>query len=101
MYESKDHLFKGCTRPPMLFGIPVTPLVIVVGVVVLLSIYFTILLVASLPLILIAMRVIAASDDQQYRLLAQKIRFRWMKYDFNHEFWKASAYSPFSFEKRK
>lgn len=35
----KNPLFKGLTRPPMIFGVPMTPLVIVMGSIFLLAFY--------------------------------------------------------------
>lgn len=51
--------------------------------------------------IIIVMRMITKSDDQQFNLLGLKIYFRLVKYNANGNFWKASAYSPIAFTKRK
>jgi type IV secretion system protein VirB3 len=103
--DPRDPLFKGCTRPAMVFGVPVKPLMIICGPIVLAA-----LLVPGLPVkvflavllipIFLAMREIAKTDDQQFRLLFLKMRFRIFSYNHNAKFWNASAYSPIPFKKR-
>ncbi|WP_281661165.1 type IV secretion system protein VirB3 [Microvirgula aerodenitrificans] len=100
-FDPRDPLFKGCTRPAMIFGVPLVPLAVVSGVVILLSVWTTIFLSATLIPIILTMRQIAKSDDQQFRLLGLKLQFRFVNYNHNGKFWKASAYSPFTFKKRK
>lgn len=99
--DYRDPLFKGCTRPAMVFGVPLVPLAVVSGVVILLSVWTTIFLSLLLFPIILTMRQIAKSDDQQFRLLGLKILFRTINYNHNARFWKASAYSPIAFSKRK
>lgn len=104
MYERddpRDPLFKGCTRPAMVFGVPLVPLACVTGVVVLLSIWINLLIVFVLVPTVVIMRLIAQKDDQQYRLLGLKIMFQLGYFFQNGRFWKASAYSPVAFQKRK
>lgn len=99
--DPRDPLFKGCTRPAMVFGVPLVPLAVVSGVVILLSVWTTIFLALALFPIVLTMRLIAKSDDQQFRLLGLKFLFRGVNYNHNGRFWKASAYSPIPFKKRK
>ncbi len=96
-----DPLFKGCTRPAMVFGVPILPFVIVTGGVVLLAAWTTIFLIIFLPVAILVMRQITKTDDQMFRLLGLKMRFRLFNYNHNGRFWKASAYSPVAFKKRK
>lgn len=100
-FDPRDPLFKGCTRPAMVFGVPLVPLAAVSVVVILLSVWTTVFFAATLVPIVLVMRQIAKSDDQQFRLLGLKLLFRGINYNHNGKFWKASAYSPFSFQKRK
>jgi type IV secretion system protein VirB3 len=100
-FDPRDPLFKGCTRPAMMFGVPLVPLAAVTVVVILLAVWTTILLVFLLLPIILTMRQITKSDDQQFRLLGLKLLFRGVNYNRNAKFWKASAYSPFAFKKRK
>ncbi|RMP06559.1 type IV secretion system protein VirB3 [Pseudomonas syringae] len=97
--DPRDPIFKGCTRPAMVYGVPTVPLAIVVMVVVLISVWTTVLLAFTLIPIFLVMRVIAKHDDQQFRLLGLKILFR--ANNRNRRFWKSSTYSPFQFKKRK
>lgn len=99
--DLQDPLFKGCTRPAMLFGVPLVPLAVVTGVTVLVSIWTTIFFSVLLILLLLIMRQVAKSDDQQFRLLGLKLRFRILNYNHNKKFWQASVYSPFAFKKRR
>lgn len=85
----------------MIMGVPLVPLAVVGGVVVLISVWTSILFAFTLIPIVITMRIIAKSDDQQFRLLGLKILFRFINRNKNGHFWKASAYSPFAFQKRK
>ena len=93
----RDPLFKGCTRPAMMFGVPLTPLVIVTIIVLLISLYTTFLAAALLVPIVLAMKQVTKTDDQQFRLLGLKFQFRVMNFNHNKKFWKASAYSPIAF----
>ena len=98
----KDPIFKGCTRPAMLFGIPVVPFAVVVGIVVLLAVWISLLLVILLVPIIFVMRMVTKSDDQQFRLSGLKLYCRLLpNTNKNHTFWKASAYSPICFKQRK
>jgi len=99
--DLRDPLFKGCTRPAMVFGVPLVPLAVVSGAVILLSVWTTILLAFSLFPVVMVMRLIAKSDDQQFRLLGLKFLFRTVNYNHNGRFWKSSSYSPLPFKKRR
>jgi type IV secretion system protein VirB3 len=98
----RDPLFKGCTRPAMVFGVPLTPLVLVGIPVILISIWVNILLAVSLVPILIAMRIFAKADPHKFRLHGLRLWCRFMPHrNLNGLFWKASTYSPIAFKKRK
>ena len=100
--DPRDPLFKGCTRPAMMFGVPLVPLAAVTAVVVLVSVWTTVLCVVVLFPVIPVMRYIASKDDQQFRLLGLKMRFRFTSFfNRNTRFWKASAYSPLQFKRRK
>lgn len=100
-FDHRDPLFKGCTRPAMVFGVPLVPLAAVAVVVILISVWTTIFFSVTLIPIILVMRQITKSDDQQFRLLWLKAVFRIMNPNRNAKFWKASTYSPISFQKRK
>jgi len=97
----RDPLFKGCTRPAMMWGVPITPFVVVFGAVILVAIWFNLLLMLLFIPAYILMRMVVHSDDQQFRLLGLKAKCRLIHYNHNGRFWKASAYAPIRFTKRK
>ena len=99
--DLRDPIFKGCTRPAMLFGVPLIPLLIISMTIIFLSVCTKVLFSLILIPIIIGMRQVASYDDQQFRLLGLKILFRIINYNHNRAFWKASTYSPFTFRKRK
>jgi type IV secretory pathway VirB3-like protein len=100
-FDPRDPLFKGCTRPAMILGVPLVPLTVAGIGIILVSTWTTIFFSAMLIPVVLIMRQIAKSDDQQFRLLGLKLRFRVFNYNHNGRFWKASSYSPFMFKKRK
>ena len=69
--------------------------------VILISVWTTLLVALTLIPIVVVMRQIAKSDDQQFRLLGLKLLFRAVHYNHNAKFWRASTYSPIAFKKRK
>lgn len=99
--DPRDPLFKGCTRPAMMFGVPLVPLMCVALVVILLAVWTSVLVALALLPIVVTMRLISKSDDQQFRLLGLKLLFRFVNYNHNGRFWKASTYSPIQFKQRK
>ena len=100
-FDPRDPLFKGCTRPAMVMGVPLVPLAVVSGAVILVSVWTTIFVVFLLPVVVLVMRQVTKHDDQMFRLLGLKILFRLVHYNHNRRFWKASAYAPTQFQKRK
>lgn len=101
MQEWQDTVFKGCTRPAMVMGVPVTPFAIVGGAVVLISIWTTILFMLMMVPVIFIMRLIVQHDDQQFRLLGLRMLFRIIHPNKNARFWQSSAYSPLKFTRRK
>lgn len=69
-------LNKALTRPAMLFGIPLVPLVIASGAIILLALYFTQLLLLFLPLCWFMMSRMARQDAHIFNLVLLKIRMR-------------------------
>lgn len=97
----RDPVFKGCTRPAMLFGVPLVPLAGVGLMVILISVWTKIFFSVILGPIILVMRYIAQKDDQQFRLLSLRLLFRLFHYNRNRLFWQASVYSPVLFKRRK
>lgn len=98
----RSTVFKGCTKPPMMMGVPMTPFAIVFLSVFLISIYTSIFLMLLLPILIFIMRLITKHDDQQFRLLGLKIIFQFKYFvSGNYRFWNSSVYSPITFKKFK
>jgi type IV secretion system protein VirB3 len=95
-----EAIYKGATRPAMKLGIPLVPLVVLIGTGMLLVMWGGALLswwfapgvfAAILPA-LVWMRFVTARDDQRFRqmFVAMKLRLN----DRNRPLWKARSYAP-------
>lgn len=101
----RDPVFKGCTRPAMLWGVPLVPFLIVGGGMLIPGIWA---LLASPPLgvgllflmipVFITMRVITRRDDQ--RLAQYALRLRLVVRQRNRRFWESHAYVPVHLKRR-
>ncbi|CAN7307618.1 VirB3 family type IV secretion system protein [Caballeronia sp. LjRoot34] len=101
----RDPVFKGCTRPAMLWGIPLVAFLLVGGGMLLPAIWA---LLASPPLgvgilflmipVFITMRTVTKRDDQRLAQLALRLRMRILQR--NLRFWGAHAYAPVRFKRR-
>ena len=97
---SSEAIYKGATRPAMKFGIPLIPLVVVVGCAMLAILWGGLLVswwaaagvVAALVPVLAWMRWVTHHDDQRFRqfFVATKLHLT----DRNRRFWQARSYSP-------
>lgn len=101
LLDGRDPLFKGCTRPAMFLGVPVTPLVVVTLPIILVSVWINILISLLIVPAIAVMHLIAREDDQQFRLLWLQCQFRCKYFFGNGRFWGASAYSPMAFKKMR
>jgi type IV secretion system protein VirB3 len=101
MVPGTDSVFKGATRPAMLFGVPLIPLIFVGGSVVMLSMWTTIFALVTLFPVVFVMRQITKVDDRQFHLLWLRFKFRVLHYNHNGRFWRASHYSPLSYFQRR
>ena len=98
-----EAIYKGATRPPMKFGVPLVPLVILVGTGILVTIWGAVLVswwVAPVVITTAAptfawMRFVTRRDDQRFRqmFLALKLRSR----DRNQAFWNSRSYAPYPY----
>lgn len=99
-----EPIFKACTRPAMLFSVPMIPLVLAIGIIIQISVIMSLFelgiwwVFAIIPTYFI-MRVITKKDDAQFNLLALKFRCR--RTNVNRNFYKAAVYSPITFKRRK
>jgi len=95
-----EAIYKGATRPAMKLGIPLVPLVVLVGTGMLLALWGGLLVsswVAAGVLLTIApmllwMRWVTARDDQRFRQMFLALRLRMS--DRSRRFWHAHSYSP-------
>jgi type IV secretion system protein VirB3 len=105
MNALKDPVFKGCTRPAMLWGVPLVSALMVGGGMLIPAIWA---LLASPPVgvgilllmipVFIAMRVITRNDDQRLAQLALRLRIGLRQR--NRRFWGAHAYVPVRLKRR-
>lgn len=99
----KEHkmfpLFKGATRVPTIWGVPMMPLIVMVVSVAAVAMTVNIFLwVIALPLWFI-MAQITKNDDKAFR-----VWWLWVDSKFrnrNKNFWGASSYSPSNYRKRR
>ena len=93
-------VFKGCTRPACLFGVPIQPLIAVVGLIALLAFWTKIipLLILAIPAIFI-MRMMTKNDDQTFNQMAVRMKTR--RRNINGKFWNACSFQPCSYKKTK
>jgi len=97
-----DPLFKGCTRPAMIAGVPFTPMIIMVMSVMLVAGWTRnmLLIAVAIPLWLV-MRGMVRHDDQMFRLLGLRFKCRSGKNrNRNRHYWGGSSYSAVRYEKR-
>ncbi len=67
-------IFKALTRPAMIFGVPMSPLILVVGVIAVAAVYLTKLLFLFIPLAWFVMRLLTRRDAHIFSLLLLKGR---------------------------
>jgi type IV secretion system protein VirB3 len=105
MHRLKDPVFKGCTRPAMLWGVPLMAFLVVGGCMLIPAIWA---LLASPPLgvamlflmipVYVVMRVTTRHDDQ--RLAQYMLRVRMGFRQGNRRVWGAHAYVPVRLKRR-
>lgn len=105
MNPLKDPLFKGATRPAMIWGVPLVAFLMVGGCMLIPAIWA---LLASPPLgvailflmipVFVVIRVITRHDDQ--RLAQYLLRVRMVLRQRNRRFWGGHAYVPVRLKRR-
>lgn len=104
----RDPIFKGCTRPAMLGGVPIVPLILICGLTLMIAVWsfylisgyvslFTLLV--TIP-ILLAMRQVTKQDDQRLRQLLMRARMR-VRHRRSRLLWGAISYGPLQFKRRR
>jgi type IV secretory pathway VirB3-like protein len=69
-----DTVFRGCTRPQLVLGVPMIPILFVFGIVVLLCMWFSGKFIAILPIFYVIMRAMVKIDEHIFDLLALRLR---------------------------
>ena len=98
-----EPIFKACTRPAMLFSVPMVPLLLSNTLIFLMgmyAVYFGLglwLMALVIPNYL-ALRLITKLDDANLSLYGLKFKCR--RTHRNHAFYEKAVYSPLSFKKR-
>ena len=97
----QEAIYKGATRPPLLFGVPLVPAVLVAGIGILLVAYLLIFsrslllaAAASVPVaaVWVSMMLVTRKDDQ--RLMQALLRFRLRQQRPSLRIWGALSYAP-------
>ncbi len=104
----RDPIFKGCTRPAMLAGVPLVPMVLVMLTAFLtgmwsfyfLSGYLVVVIALSTCATLLSMRVITKRDDQRLRQVLLQARMR-LRHRSSRRLWDAISYGPFHYKVRR
>ncbi|WP_175824481.1 type IV secretion system protein VirB3 [Burkholderia cepacia] len=105
MHSLKDPVFKGCTRPAMLWGVPLVPVLMVGGGMLIPAIWALLgspplgvaILLLMIP-VFVVMRVITRHDDQRLAQRAQRVRMALRQR--NRRFWGVHAYVPVRLKRR-
>jgi len=99
-------IFKGATRPPMVFGVPLKAFVPLSCAFAILaawcsrmwSPYAALILVLIYGPLLLELRRLTHKDDQRLRQVVLRWWFRWRQ--FNRWHWRAFSYSPIRYKRR-
>ncbi|MDP9902414.1 type IV secretion system protein VirB3 [Variovorax ginsengisoli] len=102
----RDRIFKGATRPAMMWGVPIIPFILVAGAYILVAVWTLIFfgLVASLSVAVMAvftvfvLRFITSQDDQRLNQMLLYIKSR--PFRRNKAFWGAHSMSPTVYKRR-
>ena len=104
----RDPIFKGCTRPAMLGGVPTIPLILICGLTLLLSVWSFYLvsgyvslfiLFVTIPVV-VTMREMTKKDDQRLRQVLMRARMR-LRHRVSRRTWGAISYGPHKFKRRR
>jgi len=107
MHNYSDPIFRGCTRPAMLFGVPMLPMLVITGTFLiagvwggyLVSGYLSLfLLIVYVPLVLVC-RQITLKDDQRLLQLFMRTRLR-VRQASNKRYWGAVTFGQTTYKRR-
>lgn len=74
----KDVLFRGCTRPPLILGVPYIPFLVGAGGPLLLAMYISLYILLVIPLAIFIMRMITKKDEMIFRLIGLHLVFKFL-----------------------
>ncbi|MGC4097981.1 MAG: VirB3 family type IV secretion system protein [Nitrospira sp.] len=103
----RDPIFKGCTRPAMLAGVPLVPMVLSMIASFLagmwsfyfLSGYLVVVIAFSTSAMIISMRDMTKRDDQRIRQMLLQARMR-LRHRTSRSLWSAISYGPLHYKVR-
>jgi type IV secretion system protein VirB3 len=104
---ARDPIFKGCTRPAMLMGVPTLPMITLtvafllagMWLFYLVSGFVTLFLILIYLPLLMTLKTITKRDDQRLRQLWLRARMR-LRMGSIRQSWGAYTYSPIRYKKR-
>ena len=73
---NKDTVFRGCTRPAMILGVPYLPFVVGAGSPLVLAMYISWWFLLLIPFAIFSMRMMAKRDEMIFRLIGLNLVFR-------------------------
>lgn len=105
--SNRDRVFKGATRPAMMFGIPIVPFILIVGTHILVALWSFVLLsgfvsvavFVLLAFIIVVLRQVNADDN--FKLAQAFMYFRDIGYRTNKQYWGTHSMAPVTYKKRK
>lgn len=95
----KDVLFRGCTRPPMILGVPYLPFVIGTGVPLMMAMYFSLYFLLLIPISIFVMRTMAKKDEMIFRLIGLNLVFRFLPRN-RQQYGGAWVFGPSTYRKK-
>lgn len=104
----RDPVFRGSTRPPMFFGVPLIPFLVTTGgflvvgmwLLYLLSGYASLIVAVIYVPLFLSMREITRRDDQRLRQMMMRARMR-VRHGAGFKHWGAISFSPLMLKKRR
>lgn len=105
-----DKIFKGATRPPIALGVPLVPLVLVGGGLLIVALLTFLLVNGTVGLIVLILAVAVffymkaetKEDDQRLHQLGLKMRMRWREWlpkSKTKKYWNATSSSPMDYRR--
>ncbi len=92
-----ERLFKGLTRPAMLYGVPLVPLFVVCATIFLVAVWTNMFVNIALVPALYIMRAVAKKDEFIFHLMFLQLQF--FTPPVNKKFYGAKTYSPVDYRK--